>query len=70
MLRWIREWFLISALTFISLTTGLLLWATWPLVSTRLMAYSDASINFEATAAITLLVVVVVGYGKLLSSKA
>ena len=70
MLKWIRDWFLISTLTFMSLTTGLLLWAIWPLVHNRLVAYSDVSINFEAVTAITLLVVIVVGYGKLLSGKA
>ena len=69
MLKWIRDWFLISALTFMSLATGLLLWAIWPLVHNRLIAYPGVSIDFEAVAAITLLVVIVVGYGKLLSGK-
>ncbi len=66
MLKWIREWFVLSAILVLGMVMLFMLWAIWPLLPTRLPPNVLNSLDFEGVFAIVLLIVVLLGFGKLL----
>lgn len=69
MVRWIRDWFMLSALLVLGLGLAFVFWAIWPLLPGRLPAQLFTSLDSEGLFAILLLLIVLVGFGKLLGSK-
>ncbi|MBN1874203.1 MAG: hypothetical protein JXA33_08225 [Anaerolineae bacterium] len=69
MVKWIREWFTLSVLVLLSFCLVILFWATWPLLSSRLLALPGLVLNQEAITAIAMLFFIVIGYIKLLCGK-
>jgi membrane-bound metal-dependent hydrolase YbcI (DUF457 family) len=66
MFKWIREWFMLSAIIVLGMVTVFMLWAIWPLLSVRLSPEMMNTLNVEGIFAILLLITVLVGFGKLL----
>ena len=61
-MKWLTEWIL---LPFFSVGTALSLWTVWPELSDRLAEAPSDGLTLEGVAALTLLVVVSVGFLKL-----
>jgi hypothetical protein len=66
MLKWVAEWFMISVLLILLLGTVLVLWSVWPLLLQQLTAPRMPVLNAEGAFAILMLLVILVGFGKLL----
>ncbi len=69
MVRWIREWAMLSALLILAMGMIFVFWAIWPLLPGRLPLYLLSSLNPEGIFAMLLLTIVLVGFGKLMRSK-
>jgi len=69
LLKWVREWFILSTLLILGMGLIFVLWAIWPLLPNRLPAEVLASLDPEGVLAMGLLIVVTLGFGKLLTSK-
>lgn len=65
MARWVREWFMLSALMILGMGMLLLFWAIWPLLPARLPA-TLAAIDPAGLLALLMLFVIGVGFGKLM----
>lgn len=61
MSRWFFEWLMLSAVLIIGVGTGLSLWTVWPLVDLRI----NGAGNVEGLLAMTMLVIVGLGFFKL-----
>ena len=69
MLRWMREWFIISTLLVLGAGMLFVLWTIWPLLPSRLPAIILPTLNLEGTVAILMLLAMVAGLGKLMCCK-
>ncbi len=65
MLKWMAEWFVISVLLILLLGTVLVVWSVWPLLQQQLAAPRMPVPNAEGAFAILMLLVILVGFGKL-----
>jgi len=66
MARWIREWFILSALVVMGAGMLFMFWTIWPLLPDRLPATIFPPLDLEGVAAILMLIVIIAGFGKLL----
>ncbi|HQE93722.1 MAG TPA: hypothetical protein PLH19_02510 [Anaerolineae bacterium] len=69
MARWVRDWFILSALVIMGAGMLFMLWAIWPLLPTRLPTVILPSLDLEGIIAILMLIVIIVGFGKLMCSQ-
>jgi hypothetical protein len=69
MLSWVRDWLVLSTLVIMGLGMVFVLWVVWPLLPARVPAAALASFDLEAIGAILLLLVMFVGWGKLMCLK-
>ncbi len=69
MTRWIRDWFILSALVIMGAAMLFMFWAIWPLLPDRLPAVIFPSLDLEGTVAILILIIILAGFGKLLRGK-
>jgi hypothetical protein len=69
MTRWIRDWFILSALVVMGAGMLFMFWAIWPLLPDRLPVVILPSLDLEGTVTILMLIVIVAGFGKLLRGK-
>lgn len=70
MVRWLHDWFILSALVFLSVCMIAVVWTIWPLLAVRLTASPNSdALNLEALGAMGLLLMVSIGYIKLLRGK-
>ncbi len=69
MTRWMAEWAIVSVL--VALGAGLLfvLWAIWPLLPQRLPTEVLASLSLDGLLAMGILLILVLGFGKLVFGK-
>ncbi len=66
MLKWIREWMMLSVLMVAALGMVFMMWMIWPLVPAR---FPTANVDLEGMLAMLMLFVVVLGFGKLICRK-
>ncbi len=69
MVRWIREWVILSVLAVLAVGTVFVLWVIWPLLPGRLPVIVLPALNLEGVVSILMLLVIIAGFGKLLCSK-
>lgn len=69
MARWVRDWFILSALVIMGAGMLFMFWAIWPLLPTRLPTVILPSLDLEGIIAILMLIVIIVGFGKLMCSQ-
>ncbi len=69
MTHWIRDWLILSTLMVIGTGMLLMLWAIWPLLPARLPAMLLPTLDVEGVISILMLIVIGIGFGKLLSCK-
>ena len=69
MVRWIGGWFTASMLIVLGLGLVFVFWAIWPLLPSRLPSSVAPTMSAEGIVAILVLIVILVGFGKLLCSK-
>lgn len=69
MTRWIRDWFILSTLVIMGAAMLLMFWAIWPLLPNRLPAAIFPALDMEGVISILMLLIIGVGFGKLLCSK-
>jgi hypothetical protein len=66
MTKWLGEWLILSMLVVLMLGMVLIFWAVWPMLPERLPGQVALSLNLEGAAAMVMLLIVVVGFGKLM----
>ena len=69
MTRWIRDWFILSALVIMGAAMLFMFWAIWPLLPNRLPAVIFPPLDLEGVVAILMLIIILAGFGKLLRGK-
>ncbi len=69
MLQWIRDWALLSILLLLGMGLLFVFWAIWPMLPARLPAEIIISVDPEGVFAIGLLLVILLGLGKLITDK-
>ena len=66
MLKWMAEWFMVSVLLILLLGMVLVVWSIGPLLLQQLASPRMPVLNAEGAFAILMLLVILVGFGKLL----
>ena len=69
MAKWIGEWVTFSMLIVLGMGLLFLFWAVWPLLPQRLPSEVLNTLNIEGMMAMGTLLIVVIGFGKLVFSK-
>ncbi|HOU15831.1 MAG TPA: hypothetical protein PKZ84_22225 [Anaerolineae bacterium] len=69
MTRWIRDWFILSALVVMGAGMLFVFWAIWPLLPNRLPTVIFPTLDLEGVVAILMLIVILAGFGKLMCCK-
>lgn len=69
MAKWIGEWVIFSMLLVLGGGLIFMLWAIWPLLPQRVPSEVLANLNVEALLAMGTLLVMVLGFGKLVFAK-
>ncbi len=69
MTRWIRDWFILSALVVMGAGMLFVFWAIWPLLPNRLPTILLPSLDLEGVIAILMLIIILAGFGKLMCSR-
>jgi len=69
MVKWIREWLVLSTLAILGLGMVFMFWAIGPLLPMRFPSDVVLSLDFEGVLTMALFFVVVVGFGKLMCCK-
>ena len=68
MTKWISEWVLLSMVLVVGAGLLFVLWAIWPLLPERLPVEVLTSLSAEGVIAMGMLLVVTLGFGKLLAA--
>jgi len=68
MTKWISEWMLLSMVLVLGAGLLFVLWAVWPLLPGRLPAEVLTSLSTEGLMAMGMLLVVTLGFAKLVSA--
>ncbi|MFP4346252.1 MAG: hypothetical protein ACLFU8_16275 [Anaerolineales bacterium] len=66
MLKWMAEWLVVSVFLILLLGMVLIFWSVWPLLLQQLTSPRMPALNAEGAFAILMLLVILVGFGKLL----
>jgi uncharacterized SAM-binding protein YcdF (DUF218 family) len=66
MLKWVGEWVLVSLLLVMVLGMAFLAWVMWPLLVNRMATPASPLLDPEGVLALVMLLVILVGFGKLL----
>jgi hypothetical protein len=69
MTKWISEWVMLSMVLVLGAGLLFVLWAIWPLLPERLPVEVLASLSTEGLMAMGMLLVVTLGFGKLVSAR-
>jgi len=69
MTKWISEWVLLSMVLVLGAGLLFVLWAIWPLLPERLPVEVVTSLSTEGVIATGMLLVVTLGFGKLVAAR-
>lgn len=69
MAKWIGEWVTFSMLIVLGMGLLFLFWAVWPLIPQRLPSEVLSTLDVEGLMAMGTLLILVLGFGKLVFSK-
>ena len=69
MTKWISEWVMLSMVLVLGAGLLFVLWAIWPLLPERLPVEVLASLSTEGLMAMGMLLVVTLGFGRLVSAR-
>jgi hypothetical protein len=69
MSRWLAEWLVVSALAMLSMGLLCVFWVIWPLLAARVIGWGTTSLDMEGLAAMGLLLVVGIGFLKLMTRR-